>query len=174
MAKKLEKKTTLKSLEEVNIELANLKVVSAKLLRIKSELNLKRTELENKYTPEIAQFEQQKLLIESNIELWAEDNKDDLTDKRSWDLQHGSLGYRRSTKTETIKGRKWDDVLSKIKEIGGKFLTYIRAKEEVAKDELRAAMADGSLTLDEAKQIYVTEKMIDNFFIEPSAVEVNN
>lgn len=172
MAKKLEKVTTLKTIDDVNNKLADLKLTSAKLSKVEAELNVKRTELENKYTPELTTLREQKLLIETDVELWANDHKSELTTKRSWDVLHGSFGFRVSTKISTLKKFKWDDVKERIKDIGGKFKSFIRIKEEVAKDELKTAISEGNITLDEAMKVGVCLEQIDNFFIEPNVIEV--
>ena len=141
---------------------------------VKADLNVKRTELENSFTPKLTSLEEEKLLIETDVELWAVANKEDLASKRSWDVLHGSFGFRQSQKIKPSKKFTWADVLEKLKEAGGKFKTYVRVKEEVAKDELKADINDGNITLDDAvKKCGVMIETIDNFFIEPNTIEVN-
>lgn len=172
MATKLKRVSTLKSTEDANKKLSELKLVSAKIKKLESELNVKRTELENKYTPKLSELGEEKLLLESDLELFAEENKNLFTEKRSVSLLHGSIGFRQSTKLSTLKGFKWNDVLERIKTIGGRFKKeFLRVKEEVAKDELKTALVDGSLADSEAKKICVTLETTDNFFIELNTTE---
>jgi len=171
---KLKKVTTLNTLDDVNIKLADLKLANAKLDKVQAELNVKRTELENKFTPELTSLRETKLLIESDIELWALDHKDDLTTKRSWDVLHGSFGFRQSTKLGRTRKFSWEDVKDEIKKVGGKFKTFLRIKEEIAKDELKAAILAGDITLDEARSVGVAIETPDNFFIEPNSIDVDN
>ncbi|MHC1738444.1 MAG: host-nuclease inhibitor Gam family protein [Ignavibacteriaceae bacterium] len=169
---KLKKVTTLKTLDDVNNRLAELKIANAKLDRTTADLNVKRTELENKYTPELSSLREQKLLLEADIELWAEAHKPELESRRSWEVLHGSIGYRSSTKLSTLRKFKWADVLEKIKGLKGKFNTYIRIKEEVAKDELKADIQSEGISKDEAQKIGVYIEEVDNFFIETNSLEV--
>jgi phage host-nuclease inhibitor protein Gam len=159
-------------LEEVNKKLSELKLASAKMSKLESELNLKRTELENKYTPELSKYKEQKLLIESDLELYAQENKNLFEGKRSVEMLHGSIGFRQSTKLSTLKGFKWHDVVERIKAIGGKFKKdYLRIKEEIAKDELKSDLVNGNLSDADARKICVELEQSDNFFIELNEAE---
>lgn len=172
MAKKLEKVTTLKTIEDVNNKLADLKIVTSRLAKTEAELNVKRTQLEQKYIPELTSLKEQKLMIETDVELWANEHKDELEKKRSWDCMHGSLGFRESTKLSTVKKFHWKDVLERMKNLGNKYALYIRVKEEVAKDDLKTDILSKALTLDEAARIGVCLETVDNFYIETNAADV--
>jgi phage host-nuclease inhibitor protein Gam len=171
---KLKKVTTLKNLDDVNNRLAELKIANAKLDRSTADLNVKRTELENKFTPILTSLREQKLLLEADIELWAEVNKGELDKRRSWEVLHGVIGYRSSQKLSLLRKWKWNDVLEKIKSVGGKLKTYIRVKEEVAKDELKQDIMAGSVSPADAQTIGVYIEEVDNFYIETNSIEVNN
>lgn len=172
MATKLKRVTTIKGLNEVNVKLSELKLATAKLNRLVSELNVKRTELENKYTPKVSELSEQKLLIESDLELYALDNKNLFEGKRSVDMLHGAIGFRQSTKLSPLKGFKWNDVLERIKTIGGRFKKdYLRVKEEIAKDDLKTDLVNGNLAEAEARKICVEIEKSDNFFIELNEAE---
>lgn len=172
MATKLKRISTIKSLDEVNKKLSELKLASAKMSKLESELNVKRTELENKYTPDLSKFKEQKLLIESDLELYAQENKNLFEGKRSIEMLHGAIGFRQSTKLAALKGFRWQDVIERIKTIGGKFKKdYLRIKEEIAKDELKSDLVNGNLSDADARKICVELEQSDNFFIELNEAE---
>ena len=172
MATKLKRVTTIKSVEEANHKLSELKLASAKLRKLESELNVKRTELENKFTPKLSELGEQKLLLESDLELFASENKNLFAEKRSLSMLHGSIGFRQSTKLTTLKGFRWADVVERIKSIGGRFKKdYLRIKEDVAKDELKSDLISGSLNDTDAKKICVSLETTDNFFVELNTTE---
>jgi phage host-nuclease inhibitor protein Gam len=172
MAKKLIKKTTIKDFEAANGKLADLKMTDAELQKVEAELNIKRTKLEQEYADKIDSLRENKLLLQTDIELFAEMNKDNLLDKRSWALFHGDFGYRQSQKLATLPKFNWGRVLDSIKSTGGKFLAYIRTKEEIAKDELKTDIQQGAITAVEANKIGVKIDVIDNFYIELNSLKV--
>ncbi len=172
MAKKQIKKTTIKSFDDANAKLAELKITEAQLQQVEAELNIKRTELEKLYAVQIDSLKEQKLLLQTDVELFAKANKDQLHDKRSWTLFHGDFGFRQSQKLSTLPKYNWSKVLDSIKKQGGKFLVYIRSKEEVAKDELKADIQKEAVTALDANKIGVKIDVVDNFFIDLNSIKV--
>jgi phage host-nuclease inhibitor protein Gam len=170
---KLQKKTTIKTLEEVNSKMAELKIAAARLNQKQAELTVAVTQLENKFTPELTMLRETKLLLESDIELWALENKSELEARRSWTMLHGDIGFRQSSKLTTLKKYKWSDVLEALKNAGKKYSCYLRIKEDVAKDELKTDLLAGNITYDEAMKLGVGIETVDNFYIETNSIEVN-
>jgi phage host-nuclease inhibitor protein Gam len=166
MAKKLVQVTTLSTLEEVADKLAELRIVRSKLTKISGELDIKKTQLQQKYSPEITSLQEQQLLLETDLRLWAEEHKGDLDKKRSWDFPHGTIGFRESTKLSTIKRVIWKDVLERVKNFGGKYIKYVRTKEEINKDDLKTDILSKNITLDEAAKIGVCLETVDNVSID--------
>lgn len=67
--------------------------------------------------------------LENGLMAYADTNKVELfKDRRSVDLNYGSIGYRKSTELATVKGSTWKTVLGKLKELA--FKEAIRTKEE--------------------------------------------
>mgnify|MGYP001176825225 CR=1 FL=1 len=170
---KQKKVTTIKSLEEANQRLAELKIAEAQLKILTSELNIKHTKLENEYSMRIAELKEKRLLCQTDIELFAETHKGELNNKRSWSLLHGDFGFRQSQKLTTLPKFNWSKVLDAIEKAGGRFKTYIRTKTEIAKDELKSDLQAGVITAQEANEIGVKIDVVDNFFIEPNTIEVD-
>lgn len=103
--------------------------------------------------------------LENGLLAFAEFNKDELfVDKRSKDLDFGSLGYRRSKEIKPKPKHTLAMVLGKIKELG--FVEAIRTKESVNKDEL-SQWSDERLALVDARRV---EK--DTFWYEVAEQEI--
>lgn len=67
--------------------------------------------------------------LENGLMAFADTNKIELfKDKRSVDLNYGSIGYRKSSELGTLRGSTWKTVLGKLKELA--FKEAIRVKEE--------------------------------------------
>lgn len=67
--------------------------------------------------------------LENGLMAYADANKVELfKDRRSLDLNYGSIGYRKSTELATVKGSTWKTVLGKLKELA--FKETVRVKEE--------------------------------------------
>ena len=174
MARKQIKKTTIKTFDDANTKLAELKITEAQIQQIEAELNIKRTELEQEYADRIDSLKEQKLLLQTDVELFAEANKDQLHEKRSWTLFHGDFGFRQSQKLSTLPKFTWQKVLDSVKHLGGKYLVYIRLKEEIAKDELKADIQQGAVTALDANKIGVKIDVVDNFYIDLNSIRVED
>lgn len=73
--------------------------------------------------------------LEGGLQAFSEYNRDTLfPQKKSVELNHGLLGYRKTTALKTAGKTTWAMVLAKLKEL--EFFGGIRAKEEVNKEEL--------------------------------------
>ncbi len=73
--------------------------------------------------------------LEDGLLLFARMNGSALfKDRRSFSLNFGSFGYRKSTKLKTLVGVTWARVFGRLKEMG--FTEAIRTKEEIDKDAL--------------------------------------
>lgn len=67
--------------------------------------------------------------LENGLMAFADTNKIELfKDKRSVDLNYGSIGYRKSSELGTLRGCTWKTVLGKLKELA--FKEAVRVKEE--------------------------------------------
>lgn len=83
--------------------------------------------------------------LENGLMAFAEASKTELfKDKRSLELNYGSIGYRKSTELGTLKGCTWKTVLGKLKDLA--FKEAIRIKEEPDR-ELMSQWPDERLEL---------------------------
>jgi len=99
---------------------------------------------------------------------WAEGNEAEFGKLKSLAMQHGTLGWRQSSKLKPLLKWTWDRVLAKLQEVGQR--TFIRTKEEVNKDALR----DAGLSAEELKDLGVRLVSEDTFFIEPKLEQPEN
>jgi len=172
MAKKLIKVTTLRSESDVNEKLGELRKVSAKLKKIEADLDQKKADLDNKYNTEINDLNEQKLLCETDLELWSESHKTELTTKRSWDFINGAIGFRQSQKLVTVGKLAWKDVIERAVSLKKKFKNYLDEKTTLKKDVLRSDLINKNLSLDDAAEIGVSLQADDSFFIDLMETDV--
>ena len=103
--------------------------------------------------------------IEAGLAAFADYNKSALfKERRSQELDHGSIGYRKSSQIKPKSKITWAMVLGKLKEM--KFCTAIRTKEEANKEELATWPAE-RLDLVGAKRV---EK--DQFWYEVNEAKI--
>jgi phage host-nuclease inhibitor protein Gam len=75
--------------------------------------------------------------MENGLQAFAEHRKEELfSNRRSVELDFGTLGYRRSHEVKPKPRTTWAQVLGKLKEL--RFHEAVRVKEAVDKDELRS------------------------------------
>lgn len=126
----------IKNLEHANLALAEIKELKRSLEKIEHDLNDKidnaKAEAEAKAAPLKTRME----ALENGLLAFAEFNKQEIfKGRRSIELMHGALGYRKSTEIKPKPKYTWKMVLGKIKDLG--LTDAIRIKESVNKDTLR-------------------------------------
>lgn len=139
MAKTREKKVvhTGVSADQMEMAFAEFATADAKLQKINATMDVKFTEIRDRYSDEIARLTEQKDKAFDLLQAFAVENKDVLfARKKSMDSVHGTIGFRTGTpKLKTLKGFTWGAVTNLLKE----FLpAYVRVTEEPAKDKLLA------------------------------------
>lgn len=103
--------------------------------------------------------------LENGLMAFADANKLELfKDKRSVDLNYGSIGYRKSTELGTLKGCTWKTVLGKLKELA--FKEAIRIKEEPDR-EIMSQWPDERLEL-----VGIQRREKDTFWLEINEEEL--
>lgn len=171
--KKVIKSTTLKSLDDVNSKLGELRNTKNHLKKIEGELNVKRTDLEDRYKDRITNLKEQQLLFETDLELWAVEHKEELKVKRSWDLQNGVIGFWQSKRLVTIGKLAKKEVLERVISMKNRFKKYLKVKQEVDWNLLKTDMTDKVLSLDDANELGVALQTEDNFQIKLEETEIN-
>ncbi|MDR1543062.1 MAG: host-nuclease inhibitor Gam family protein [Prevotellaceae bacterium] len=112
-------------------------IADARLQKINAAIDVKFTEIREKYSFEISELDAKKEANFDILQTFALENKDVLfVKKKSLENAHGTLGFRTGTpKLKTLKGFTWSAVTNLLKE----FLPqYVRVSEEPAKDKLLA------------------------------------
>jgi phage host-nuclease inhibitor protein Gam len=104
------------------------------------------------------------------LESWASANPGEFPkNRKSIELIHGVIGYRTGTpKLKTLPKWTWDRVLEKLKEM---LPEMVRSKEEVNKEGIIAAVGEGRLEPESARQLGVTVVQDETFFVEPRIAE---
>lgn len=171
MAKTREKKVvhTGVSADQMEMAFAEFATADAKLQKINATMDVKFTEIRDRYSDEIARLTEQKDKAFDLLQAFAVENKDVLfARKKSMDSVHGTIGFRTGTpKLKTLKGFTWGAVTNLLKE----FLpSYIRTSEEPAKDKL---LADRDLP--ETAELFgkcgISVVQDETFYVEPKKEE---
>lgn len=124
------------SREEVEVVFKQYAEAESSFNKLQAELELKITELRSKYQEKLAGFTGTMTEEKERLELYAMQNKDLFTLKRSQEFTHGWLGFRTCPPSvKTIKGFTMESVKNLLKRIAP---NYLRVKEEVDKDTLLA------------------------------------
>ncbi|MFA7174862.1 MAG: host-nuclease inhibitor Gam family protein [Kiritimatiellia bacterium] len=157
----------IKNLAEANTALAEIAEMKRTVKATESSMNDEIDRLKAEAEASVAPLLSKMGNLENGLLAFAEFNKDELfVDKRSKELDFGSLGYRRSKEIKPAAKKTLAMVLGKIKSLG--FAEAIRTKESVNKDEL-AQWTDEKLALVDARRV---EK--DTFWYEVAEQEIND
>lgn len=105
--------------------------------------------------------------LERGLKAWAEGQKENLfAERRSVELTHGRVGFRRSTVLRTRRGTTWADVLGRLKELGR--TDGIRVREDVDKEAVKAWPES------ELEPLGLTRHERDVFWYEVDEVELDD
>ena len=155
----------VKDLAEANGVLAEIGALKRQKERIDQDLSDQVDQLKAEAEAKAAPILERIAKLENGLLAFAEYNKADVFgERRSKELTHGVLGYRKSTEIATKPGHTLAMVLGRLKELG--FTAGIRTTETVNKDELRT-WPEERLDLVGAKR-----KEKDTFWYEVHETEV--
>ena len=171
MAKTREKKVvhTGVSTDQMETAFAEFATADAKLQKINATMDVKFTEIRDRYSDEIARLTEQKDKAFDVLQAFALENKDDLfAKKKSMESVHGVIGFRTGTpKLKTLKGFTWGAVTNLLKE----FLpAYLRVTEEPAKDKLLADRDDEEVSA-MFPRVGIAVAQDETFYVEPKKEE---
>lgn len=171
MAKTREKKVvhTGVSADQMEMAFAEFATADAKLQKINATMDVKFTEIRDRYSDEIARLTEQKDKAFDLLQAFAVENKDVLfARKKSMDSVHGTIGFRTGTpKLKTLKGFTWGAVTNLLKE----FLpAYVRVTEEPAKDKLLADRDDEEVN-GMFSRVGIAVVQDETFYVEPKKEE---
>lgn len=127
---------TCKDLGSVNAALAEIARIKRDLNRIEDNMNAAIEDAKKAAALAAEPLKARIAAIEAGITVFAEFRKKDLfADRRSRDLDHGRLGFRRTSELKTKPKITWAMVLERLKDL--QFTEAIRVKHSVDKDALR-------------------------------------
>lgn len=152
------------SVDDVNGGLAELAELNRKVKTAELDLNAQVDALKAATAEALSPIEERKKELEGALLHYAATHPEHFTDKRSLELTHGLLGWRKSTKLVTASKTTWEQVLGNLKSF--EFSEAIRTKLEVDKEVL-AQWPDNKLAL-----VGVARKEDDAFWYEPKQVEL--
>ena len=125
----------VKSLAEANEALKEIAGLSRGVSAIEARMNEDIDSIKAQAAEETAPLKARLAALENGLMVFSETRKDALFgEKRSVELDYGSLGYRRSTALTTARGTTWKQVLGRLEEL--QFAEAIRVKREPDKDVL--------------------------------------
>lgn len=125
----------IKDLAAANAAMSEIAEIKRSIARVEGSMNDNIDRIKAEAEVEAAPLQARMASIEGGLLAFAEHNKTDLfKNKRSRDLDFGSLGYRRSKELKPKPKTTWKMVLGKIKELG--FKAALRVKESVNREEL--------------------------------------
>lgn len=131
--------TTLKTFEDADTALLALGRHQAVIQKAEATMNLELQTIRDTYERKLEAIRQEILAIEENLELFAQDHKEEFGKKRSKDLVHGRIGFRYTPPRVALLGRgyTWEKVIELLKTLRfGK--AYLRTVVEVDKERILA------------------------------------
>lgn len=124
------------SLEQAEQIMSEYAMVDAQLSEITAKMDQQITEIREKHADRLQRLGDQRQDKLTQLQLFAETNKQLFEKKKSLDMAHGVIGFRTGTpKLKTIKGFTWPAVTNLMKKL---LPDYVRTVEEPAKDKLLA------------------------------------
>lgn len=134
---------------------------------IEGEMSAEKTAIDEKYSARIGALQKERDEKFEQLQVYAEANPDLFTKKKSYELTHGTIGFRTGTpKLSLLKGFKWDAVLALAKKV---LPTYVRVAESVDKDGM---LADRAKLGDKLAAVGVEVKQDETFFVQPNLQEI--
>lgn len=162
------------AIEEINRDQAERVIgeyahVDAKIQELTAEMDQKITKIRDQYADKLDPLRETRDEKFKVLQFFAEKNKALFDKKRSMDLTHGVLGFRRGTpKLKTRKGITWAAVVELAKEFAP---DWVRTKEEPAKD-IMIAMREEPEAVERMNKIGVLVDNDESFFVELKKEEV--
>ena len=129
--------TTIKDWGEADNTLKYIGIIEQKIKILSGKMNEQITKIQEQYSPEISKFEQEKLGLERDLQLYCESKRDEFDEKKTRELSFGSVSFRLSTPSlKQMKGYTWEsikNIISKSKKYADKFL---RIKTDIDKNAI--------------------------------------
>jgi phage host-nuclease inhibitor protein Gam len=125
----------ISDLAQANEALAEIAGIKREISEIELNMNAAIDQVKAEGEAAAAPLQARIKAIEGGLQAYAEFNKKSLfAERRSKDLDHGSIGYRKSSQIKPKTRHTWEMVLGLLKDM--KFASAVRTKEEVNREEL--------------------------------------
>ena len=137
MARVRIEETKLKSWDEVDGALKQIGECQRSICSIEGKMNDKINQVKQKAEDEAKEYKEKIKGLEAQVKEFVEDNRDDLGNKKTKELNFGKLGYRKSTKISLPKAAtKVAEIIKKLKSFG---MTdcVVAPPEKIDKDALK-------------------------------------
>jgi len=155
--------------EQAEESFARYAAADARQQKITAQMDVQITKIRERYSDELTKLEEVKENAFNEIQVFAENNREQFGQKKSLELLHGIIGFRTGTpKLKTLKGFTWNSVTNLLKE----FLPgYIRTEESPAKDRLLADRENPD-TYKQFSKCGIFVDQDESFYVEPKKEEV--
>lgn len=137
--KRMEEKFMLQSWDQVDETLLEIAENEMELEKLTTEMNQAIHEVKERFTSESKPFQERIKILSLYVQEFSERNREDIKGKTKT-LNHGSIGFRQSTK---VVLSKVEQILENLKKF--KMQDCISVKESVNKDVLRKYPAEDVL-----------------------------
>lgn len=135
MARSKPKLYPVASLADANQALADIGALKRQITLIEAEMNTAIDQAKAAAEAAAGPLKLKIAAIDTGLQAYAEQNKKALfKDRRSHELDYGTIGFRKSSQIKPKTKTTWAMVLGRLKEM--KFANAIRTKEEVNKEEM--------------------------------------
>lgn len=159
MARTKPKGEVIESLHQVEAALKNIACIDRKMEAIKADMNENIELIKTNAAAKVAPLKGDRKNLETALKQFFVLKKSELfRSKKSLELTHGTVGFRKSSKLKALAHMTWEQILGKLKEFG--MTSAIRSTEKVNREELRT-WSDSKL-----ESIGVAKVESDEFFFE--------
>jgi len=142
------------SWEDADSCLKRIAVMTASIQKDEAEYNKKEQELRNTLTIKHAPMREQIQSLGLGLEDFCKEHRADFGDKKSKEMKHGIVSFRiHPPSVEKLKGITWAGVIELIRQSKKWASRFIRVKEDVNKEAIITANANGDIKQDELKAI---------------------
>lgn len=171
---KLPTAPVLTSLSKVEASLGRIAAATAQRNELIAKLDAEVAAVRKSYETAIS-LEQEMIDTETRLlSAWAQANLDEFGKKRSLTFVHGVLGFRTGTpKVKTRAGFTFDRIRDCLLATSWG-AAFVRTKQEVDKEAILGAFANGSLSEAEIREVGARVVQEESFFIEPAVTEPEN
>lgn len=156
----------IKSFEDVEPALVELGRRESFIAKKEAEMNKKIQEVKDKFESDVIAQRSEADLIRRRIEDFCKSNSNEFKEKKSKDFTHGTIGFRTNPPKVQLLNRKYNlkTAIELIKKIFKN--SYIRTKEEIAKETVLADYAQKKLDDSKLASVGLKIDQEESFFVD--------